>query len=43
MRTDQEQLRQRSHAEFVLLGTLAPDDPRREEARDHLVALHCRW
>ncbi len=40
MRTDQEQLRQRSHAEFVLLGTLAPDDPRREEARDHLVALH---
>ena len=40
MRTDQERLRQRSHAEFVLLGTLAPDDPRREEARDHLVALH---
>ena len=38
MRTDQE-LRQRSHAEFVP-GTLSPDDPRREEERDHLVAVH---
>ena len=38
VRTDQE-LSQRSHAEFVP-GTLSPDDPRREEERDHLVALH---
>jgi RNA polymerase sigma-B factor len=40
MRTDLEELRRQSRAEFTLLDALPPDDPRREAARDQLVALH---